>query len=106
MSECLTAEVIARYTEGRCSAEEFDAVEKHLSECQACRSRMQSGGSFLQDGTATIIPNSDSETISQPAHSADQMATKTTHGPSDTAGSTSSQAEIVSTVFENYKVVE
>ena len=106
MQECLTSEIVARYAEGRCSAEEFDAVEKHLSECETCRLKIQSGGSFLQEDTATITPDSVSETMSPSAHTEDHAAAKTTRALWCTSDSTSRQVETISAVFENYEVVQ
>ena len=107
MLECLTPEIVARYTEGRCSAEEFDAVETHISECEACRTRVQSGGSALEGASATIAPGRISQSVSQiPERKADQMVTKVITPQRDTFSPTTAKAKSALAVFENYEVIE
>ena len=41
MSACLTQELVERYTDGNCLAEEKQAIETHLAECESCRQQIE-----------------------------------------------------------------
>ncbi|MGB2861722.1 MAG: protein kinase, partial [Sedimentisphaerales bacterium] len=47
MNACLTQELVERYTDGDCLAEERRAIETHLTECESCRQQIESSMSNM-----------------------------------------------------------
>ena len=41
MGACLTQELVERYTSGECLADERQAIETHLAECESCRQQIE-----------------------------------------------------------------
>ena len=49
MSACLTQELVKRYTDGDCIAEERQAIETHLAECESCQQQIESARSKIAE---------------------------------------------------------
>ena len=107
MLECLTPEIITRYADGRCTADEFDAVETHISQCKACRTMVQSGGTSLNTRPATIIPRETPQNNKQTIiNKSNQVATKVTSPQSGLTEEPIFKEKSEFKVFENYEVIE
>jgi serine/threonine protein kinase len=74
MGVCLTQELVERYVSRSCSADEQQAIEAHLAECQGCRQQIEScrsnisapgkSGSSNADKDATKVPVDKTRVIS------------------------------------------
>jgi len=49
MGACLTQELVERYTAGGCLADEKQAIETHLTECESCRQQIESSMSNMSE---------------------------------------------------------
>ena len=92
MHSCLSQELINRYKEGKCTANEYLRIKTHLSECQTCRSRVES----------TTQDNVNQETVPNP----NEALTKSTSSDTVSMYDSDVPSGRGQFVFENYRILE
>ena len=94
MTDCPNEYLVERYVAGNCSVEEQEAVESHLTQCETCRSRVESARSSTPDKAAGELINQDEYPTESIAH--------TTASPYDK----DAFPKFAESLIEGYRIIE
>ena len=104
MCACPTKDLVERYLTGRCSQNEHQVFEKHLAECDDCRTKVDTTRSAMgESGRHNSATLADDRTL---AIAEDQRPTETVSEATVVSGGRPDFAESLESMIEGYQIVE
>ena len=110
MGACLTQELVERYAVGGCLADERQAIETHLAECESCRQQMESSmsnmGETSKSNSADVSKAAAKAPVEKTVVLQDDFPTKAIP-PEETSQSDKPDfAKSLESMIEGYEIVE
>jgi hypothetical protein len=110
MGVCLTQELFERYTAGSCSADEKQAIENHLAECESCRQQTESIRSNISASGRPTSPEAHKDTADfspeQTRVLQDEFTTKAITQTTKLPFAKQDFAQSLESMIEGYEIVE
>jgi serine/threonine protein kinase len=110
MGACLTQELVERYADGDCLAEEMQVIETHLAECESCRRQIESARSNIAEsdksGSADLYKDATYASVEKTCVLQDDFPTRAI--PQDTVSPSEKPdfAKSLESMIEGYEIVE
>jgi serine/threonine protein kinase len=110
MGACLTQELVERYTDGDCLAEERQAIESHLADCEQCRQQIESARSNIgetdKSGTGDVYKDITDASVQKTCVLQDDFPTRAIPPEKTLQSDKSDFAKSLESMVEGYEIVE
>lgn len=110
MSVCLSQELVERYVSGKCSGDEMQAVEAHLTRCENCQQRIESARSNMTASERVDLVTTDKNAthgVPKGIHTGqDEYPTEPISQTKVSGYGKDDFAKFVESIIEGYEIIE
>jgi serine/threonine protein kinase len=110
MGDCLTQELVERYTDGDCVAEESQVIEIHLAECEKCRQQIESARSNIAEsdksGSADVYKDATYASVEKTCILQDDFPTRAIPQDKVLPSDKPDFVQSLESMIEGYEIVE